>query len=424
MANLSYSQAAQKALERERERVREKEREKELYSKGSVAQSINFVVDKAKGEFCLDCEEKFSLYLATILARDKENSDWLDEDIEYIDNITKYLKNISEIAPAISEDTERAFLEAVTCYCSTKLKYRLTKLNDTIKLHYRNEHVKSFEDLLSAKNDTNIITISGVCREYYKKVRYNNNIPTKFKEHIKKVGSYAVSVIGIVECARNVQYKSLFSNVEVYRAKPVIIKNQPIYSWKNIIRRFIDEDKYNRFMDGCSKKPEVMERISQVYTDKATQKQQPLDGDNVKQYIYLHAEMNILAFLIDNEIKSKVFIAVSKYCCYLCGLYIDLARKHGYRISFSGYHMKLYGRWILPHVKNKDFKAGSLKYILKCLDRIIKQKLNHDDTKSLSADPDSPGNSPDPDYSDGNYLYEYVGSFKVNNNNTYSFSRR
>ncbi|PKY37199.1 hypothetical protein RhiirB3_533741, partial [Rhizophagus irregularis] len=108
MANLSYSQAAQKALERERERVREKEREKELYSKGSVAQSINFVVDKAKGEFCLDCEEKFSLYLATILARDKEvvavwlrilqdhceiylskNSDWLDEDIEYIDNITK-----------------------------------------------------------------------------------------------------------------------------------------------------------------------------------------------------------------------------------------------------------------------------------------------------------------------------------------------
>src|SRR5207248_6767609 len=139
----------------------------------------------------------------------------------------------------------------------------------------------------------------------------------------RTVGSYAGSMIGIIECARNIQYKLLFSDVKVYTKSPVI-DDQPIYSWKNIIKRFIDEDNYKRFMDRCSKKSNVMERLRKVYTDKATQRQQQLDGDDVKQCIYLHAEMHIVAFIINNNIKnSREFIAVSKKCCYLCELYID-----------------------------------------------------------------------------------------------------
>ncbi|CAI2165319.1 1252_t:CDS:2 [Funneliformis geosporum] len=170
-----------------------KELEKELYSKGCVAESINFVVGEAK----------------------PKNFAWLDSDVKYIDEITNYLKDMSKFAPAISRDTESAFIEVVTLYCSAKLESRLENLRMRLKRIGDSEHVKS---------------------------------------------DSAGSMIGIIECARNKQYKSLFSNVKVYRGKPVIINYQPIYSWKNIIKRFIDEENYKRFMDKCSKKPKVVER--------------------------------------------------------------------------------------------------------------------------------------------------------------------
>ncbi|POG82451.1 hypothetical protein GLOIN_2v1498657, partial [Rhizophagus irregularis DAOM 181602=DAOM 197198] len=223
--------------------------------------------------------------------------------------------------------------------------------------------------------------------------------------HIKKVGSYFASIKGIIDCAKKPQYKPLFSNIKVKKGKPVIIDNQPIYSWKNIIKRFIDEDeevedKYERFMDRCLKKPEVMGRIRKVYTDNATK--QPQLDDDVEKCIYLHAEMNILASLIiNNKITSRVFIAVSKRCCYLCELYINFAIKQGYNIVISGKHQKLYDGWILPHVKNSDFKNKSLIYILENLDRIIEKKIEHY-TRSLPADSNSGGNSPDPHDVGGN----------------------
>ncbi|PKC00500.1 hypothetical protein RhiirA5_428090 [Rhizophagus irregularis] len=253
MASLSYSQVARmsprelKKLKEHKKELKEREKvkefEKELYSKECVAQSINFVVGEANKELpALIDREIFSYYLATILARDKEvvavwlrilqgrceiylskNSDWLDKDNKYIDNITKYLKNISKNAPVISKDNERDFLEAVTIYCSTKLKSRLKKLHDDIEFYDDNEHVKFFSDFLSVRvtmvsnaENTNIITISGICKEYcekIKKAKIESKIPSEFLRHIKKVSFYMASTIGIVECARNIQYKSLFSNV-------------------------------------------------------------------------------------------------------------------------------------------------------------------------------------------------------------------
>jgi hypothetical protein len=173
-------------------------------------------------------------------------------------------------------------------------------------------------------------------------------------------------MIGIIECARNIRYKSLFSNAIVLKGKPDIIYDRPIYSWENIIKSFIDEDKY-------------------------------------EQFIYLHAEMKLLSFIINNKIKSREFIAVSKRCCYLCELYIDFAWEQGYRIFVPGNHKKIYSGWKLPHVEDSNFKINSLRYILENLDQIIGNKINHY-TRSLPADSDSGVNSPDPSHSDGKYV--------------------
>uniref|UniRef100_U9U471 Uncharacterized protein n=1 Tax=Rhizophagus irregularis (strain DAOM 181602 / DAOM 197198 / MUCL 43194) TaxID=747089 RepID=U9U471_RHIID len=385
----------------------EKDREKELYSKECVARCINFVVGQARDEVAdLNIHDRFSCYLATILARDKEvvalwlrilkdsseiyiskNFDWLNEDAKYIDDITNYLKVISKNSPMKSTDIESAFYLAVMSYCRTKFEFRWDKLKNDIN-NGDNEHVKSLRNYISAEcgDSATPINISLVCYEYYKqiKAKVNPNISQKFLGHIKKVGSYFGSIKGIIDCAMNIQYKPLFSNIKVNSASPVIINKQPIYSWENIIKRFINEDenKYNRFMTRCLEKPGVMERIHKVYTDNATKQLQL--NDNVEKCIYLHAEMHILASLIiDNDFK-----------------------KQGYNIVVPGKHQKLYDRWLLPHVKNSDFKDKSLKYILEKLDQIIEKKIERY-TRSLPGDSDSGGNSPDLD-DDGNNRYQYI----------------
>ncbi|RIA89382.1 hypothetical protein C1645_851053 [Glomus cerebriforme] len=437
------SEEFKKKHERELEELKKcmkelKEDEKVLYSKECVAHSINFVVDKANKEVTtLKDYERFSCYLATILARDKEvvavwlrvlsdhceiylskNFAWESQDVKYINKIMMYLKDISKNAPAYSDRNESAFAEAITVYCSAKFESRYKKLRDYIKKNGSSEHVKSFKNFFSANinyvDRTSMIMTSHVCNMYYKKIKDKNDEKVKFSvlseflELIKKVGSYAGSIIGIVECARNTQYKSLFSNSIVIKRSPVIINNQSIYSWKNIIRRFIDEDKYEDFMDRCLRKTNVTERRSRAYTDHATKQQQPLDGGDVKQYVYLHAEMNILSYIIDNKIYGREFIAVSKKCCYLCELYIDFAQKQGYDIIVPGNHKKIYSGWKLPHVKDDNFKISSLRYILENLNRIIGQKLEHY-TRSLPAGPDNGGNSPNSSNSDGRYM---VAPFK------------
>ncbi|GES97025.1 hypothetical protein GLOIN_2v1474532 [Rhizophagus clarus] len=416
-----------------------KECEKELYSKECVIQSINFVVDEASKKVPgLKEYEKFSCYLATILAREKQvvvvwlrilldsceihlskNFAWLDYDLKYIDKIMKYLKDISNNAPAKLSNVENAFTETVMLYCSAKLESRLKKLKDYIKNNSNNEHVKSFKDFfLTNINYTDSMTmISYVCNLYYKEVKDKQNksnkskIPLEFLEYIKKVGSYAGSMSGIIDCARNIQFKQLFFNVKVFKRSPVIINNQSIYSWKNIIRRFIDEEKYKEFMDKCLNKTKVMERMRKVYTDNTTQQQQLLNDDDVKQCIYLHAEMNILTYIIDNKINGRTFIAVSKKCCYLCELYINFARDQGYNIIVTGNHKKVYSGWKLPNVKDSNFKIRSLRYILKSLDQIIGKKLEHY-TRSLPAVLNSNENSLNPNNSNENMDTYYKNTDK------------
>src|SRR3954447_8598482 len=87
--------------------------------------------------------------------------------------------------------------------------------------------------------------------------------------------------------------------------------------------------------------------------------------------------MNILTNIIDRGNKRPVFIAVSKQCCYLCGLYIEFARSKEYQIFTSGAHNKLYRRWVLPDTRNITFKNDALKYMIAHLDQIIREELKH-----------------------------------------------
>ncbi len=124
-----------------------------------------------------------------------------------------YLKDISKNAFAYSDRNESAFAKAVTVYYSTKLKSRYKKLRDYIKKNDGSEHIKSFKDFLLANTDhanrISMIITSYICNMYYKKVKDKNdgkvksNILLEFLELIKKVGSYARSMIDIVECAHN-----------------------------------------------------------------------------------------------------------------------------------------------------------------------------------------------------------------------------
>ncbi|GBB84360.1 hypothetical protein RclHR1_10990001 [Rhizophagus clarus] len=275
------------------------EREKELYSKECVAESINFVVGEVSEDATsLMPHERFSCNLATILARDKEvvavrlkvlpngceiylfkNFAWLEYDYKYINKIKNYLKIISKNAPMKTCDVERNFYKEVMSYCSVKLESRLKKLKNDIQKHVNNRDVNSFKEFISTKlnekDRNNSYKISKVCLRYYRLIKNDSNIHPKFLRHIKKVGSYFGSMKEIIECARNIHYKPLFTYVRVYYGRPEIINNHPIYSWENIIKRYTEDDhKYNIFTDRCLAKPEVMERMKKVYTDKATRQQQ------------------------------------------------------------------------------------------------------------------------------------------------------
>ncbi|GBC00296.1 hypothetical protein RclHR1_03800012 [Rhizophagus clarus] len=410
--------------------------EKELYSKICVVQGIKPVVSEARDEVV---EEntlfKISCNLATILARDKEvvavrlktsdgckaylskNGPWLDEDFVYISKIMEYLRNMSKDPLNESEANSAALITEILSYCSNKLGSRIKKLRNDLIRDKDKKYIKSFIKYASNMlkefdpkklNDVDKSKISVICQSYYEQLdeTYKNKIPEKHLGHLRKVGSYIASVVNLKICASSEKYKVLFSNIELCILKPTAIKTgQPIYSWECVIRSFVPNNvDYERFKDKCLNDEHIKKRLKMIYPVKKKERPdeksgQPdeeiqLNDDNIKIRAYLHAEMNILVNMIDQEDKSKAFIALSKRCCYLCELYINFARKRGYNIIVSGNHRKIYRGWKFPQVTSNSFRIGSLKYILANLDRVIDNKIKHY-TESLDTDSDSSVGSED-----------------------------
>ncbi|PKC76254.1 hypothetical protein RhiirA1_513264 [Rhizophagus irregularis] len=336
---------------------------------------------------------------------DKIDNDKIDKKkkSEIPKNFLEHLRRVgSYVALAINTmecASNVALVIEILSYCSNKLGSRINKLKKDLTHNPDDEYIKSFIRYASTNliefdpkklNDVDKFKISVVCQSYYEQLDKidKSEIPQNFLEHLRKVGSYVASAINIMEYASNVKYKNLFSNIELHIIEPIntiITTSQPISSWEYVIESFVHNHvDYERFRDECLKNENIVRRLKWLYYDGTELK---LDNDNIEIPVYLHAEMNILASMIDQEDKSKTFIAVSKRCCYLCELYIDFARKRGYNIIISGTCGKIYREWQLPQVASIDFRIESLKYILENLDRVIENKIK------LVTDADSDSNT-------------------------------
>lgn len=306
-----------------------------------------------------------------------ENGTWRQEDNEYIDKIKEYVKSLSKDAlitlkEAWKREDVKSLFRGVMKYCSAKLDTRFEKLKKDIINSQQNQYIRSFIDYASIDveniDGASGYGLSGTCSRYYKTIK-GSAAPEKFLRHIKKVGSYYTALYDITACACKEKYKLQFLNMYVHKLNPITI-SQPIFSWKNIIQRYIpNHAKYEEFKS-CLDDRATSERLSEIYGNVDR-----LDDENIKQHVYLHAEMNILANIIDQKYKGIAFIAVSKRCCYLCELYIKFARTKGYQIFTSGAHKKLYHKWILPNIMDTTFRTESLNYMIKNLNWIINEEI-------------------------------------------------
>ncbi|PKY58852.1 hypothetical protein RhiirA4_513740 [Rhizophagus irregularis] len=389
--------------------------ENEFYSKLCVARTFKGAVEeKREKEINLSGVDKFSYNLATILARDREvvavnlralsdgceisiakNSVWLDKDREYVEKIKETLKNVSKDAPmsfkqACGREDMRDLILTIVEYCSEKLRYTLNKLRWDITEYEDKVYTKSFLDYVKTKiNDVDIFdkidvlnneekyTISSVCCKYYKIVKQDFEIPKKFRNHTRKVGSYIESLFNIVNCVRNTKYKDLFFRIDLKLLNPDVVI-QPILPWNGIVKKFLDHEKeYEGFMEECLKDPTIGRRLKHMYGGVDAELNCVSSNE-----VYLHAELNLLTSVMNHE-EKRIFIAVSKKCCYLCELYIRYVQEiKGYNVAFSGSHKslkKLCSRWKLPDTFKKEFMS----YAQLELDRIIEYEIK------LCTEPDS-----------------------------------
>jgi hypothetical protein len=248
-------------------------------------------------------------------------------------------------------------------------------------LEYAQEEGISFDDIF---DDERRPSISIVCNEYYPVVKNDSSAPEKFLRHIKKVGSYVAHLTEIIDCACKAKYKDLFSSIEMHLLEPPCEETQLIYSWKDIVTKYVSDEDYEIFKDKCLKYDDIRERLEDIYGGVGVQ----LERGNSNR-TYLHAELNVLTKIMDNE--GPKFIAVSKKCCYLCGLYIKFVQSKGHRITVSGSHNKLYRGWKLPNVFRKDFIPHAIFH----LDEIIEHEITY--ISSLLATSDSSPESLDSD---------------------------
>jgi hypothetical protein len=256
----------------------------------------------------------------------------------YIRKIERYLKNIAEHpfkGTAIESQEVRSFYIDVMEYCYSKLQTRFEKLKRDITAKPHNEYISQFVKFASIDIDNidkvNLRELSVNCYRYCQSIRANLDISKVFLGHLKKVGSYYGSLKDIVNCARSENYKKLFSNMKLRKLDSIVDDNY-IFSWSNIIKRFIDPKNYKDFKKACLKNSAITNRLRSIYGVNENEDEILLDFEDIEQHVYLHAEMNVVTNIIERNDRRRIFIAVSKKCCYLCELYIQFANDNGYNI--------------------------------------------------------------------------------------------
>ncbi|CAB4381911.1 unnamed protein product [Rhizophagus irregularis] len=166
---------------------------------------------------------------------------------------------------------------------------------------------------------------------------------------------------------KNTPYPQFVANVKLLNPDVVI---QPILPWNGIVKKFLDHEKeYEGFMEECLKDPTIGRRLKRMYGGVDAELNCVSSNE-----MYLHAELNLLTSVMNHE-EKRIFIAVSKKCCYLFELYIRYVQEiKGYNVAFSGSHKslkKLCSRWKLPDTFKKEFTS----YAQLELDRIIEYEI-------------------------------------------------
>ncbi|GBC39046.2 hypothetical protein GLOIN_2v1479071 [Rhizophagus irregularis DAOM 181602=DAOM 197198] len=275
---------------------------------------------------------------------------------------------------AIAEENEfysklcvaRIFKGAVEKKREKEINLTLNKLRWDITEYKDKVYTKSFLDYAKTKiNDVDIFDKVDVL---------NNKENTLYPQ---KVGSYIESLFNIVNCVRNTKYKDLFFRIDLKLLNPDVVI-QPILPWNGIVEKFLDHEKeYEGFMEECLKDPTIRYRLKRVYGGVDAELNCVSSNE-----MYLHAELNLLTSVMNHE-EKRIFIAVSKKCCYLCELYIRYVQEiKGYNVAVSGSHKslkKLCSRWKLPDTFKKEFMS----YAQLELDRIIEYEIK------LCTEPDS-----------------------------------
>jgi hypothetical protein len=294
-------------------------------------------------------------------------------------------------------------------YCYSKLQTRFEKLKRDIIFNQHNEYIKKFVKFASINVDNldnvNLRKLSVTCYRYWQSVKKNPLVPKFFLGHLKKVGSYHGSLKDIVSCARNEKYRKLFSNVKL-RKLDSVVGNNYVFSWSNIIKRFIlDPKEYKDFEEACLEDSFIADRLRSIYGVNEGEDEILLNFEDIEQHVRLHAEMNLVADIINRDYRGRSFIAVSKRCCYLCELYIQFANNNGYNLIISGKHKMIYHAWKLPNIKNSKFNEESVSYLIDNLDQIIKDETEQhrvftptSDNREVSRDTNDDDDDPDEDY--------------------------
>ncbi|CAB4380012.1 unnamed protein product [Rhizophagus irregularis] len=416
MKNLKKTNKKGQAIRKDKQQMEENV----FYSKTCVTRSIKFAAKQpSKEDLQLLDSEKFSYFLATILARDRKvvavnmtitpikckvyiakNGPWSQKDKDFIKKIEKTLIKISKDALIFNQIYERDDIKelylATMKHCSHKLGHRLNKLRTDITNRMSEMYIKSFLEYAQNEgisiddifDDKKRPSMSSFCNEYYQVTKNDPNAPEVFLRHIKKVGSYISHLTEIIDCACKGKYKDLFSSIKT-NLLDSCEEMQPISSWKTIVIKYISDEKYEDFKNTCLEIREIKSRLEDIYGGINKQ----LESNNFN-HTYLHTELNVLTKLmdIDKGSQGRKFIAVSKKCCYLCRLYIKFIQSKGHKFVIFGSHNKLYHKWQLPIPFRKDFIPHASFY----LDEIIENEINH--LTSLRATSDSDPESENRDY--------------------------
>src|SRR5688572_20808514 len=114
-------------------------------------------------------------------------------------------------------------------------------------------------------NDRRRLSISIICNEYDLVAKDDSSALEKWLRHIKKVGSYVTHLMEIIDCACKAKYKGLFSSIEMYLLDPPREETQLIYSWKDIVTKYIPDEGYENFKNKCLKHNEIRKRLEKIY---------------------------------------------------------------------------------------------------------------------------------------------------------------